>query len=71
VTVSILGCVVNGPGEARETMVGITGGGSDNHKVYIGGSPDHNIDGGSMVDHIVELVEQRAAAIEAAKSKES
>ncbi len=71
VTVSILGCVVNGPGEARETMVGITGGGGDTHKVYVGGSPDHNIDGGSMVDHIVELVEKRAAEIEAAKTKES
>ena len=70
VTLSILGCVVNGPGEARETMVGITGGGSDNHKVYVGGSPDHNIAGPEMIDHIVDLVEARAAEIEAAKKKE-
>lgn len=70
VTLSILGCVVNGPGEARETMVGITGGGSDSHKVYIGGSPDHNVGGGDMVDHIVELVEAKAREIEAAKKKE-
>jgi (E)-4-hydroxy-3-methylbut-2-enyl-diphosphate synthase len=69
VTVSILGCVVNGPGEARETMIGITGGGSGSHKVYLGGSPDHNVDTGTMIDHIVELVEQKAAEIEAAKQK--
>ncbi len=70
VTLSIIGCVVNGPGEARETMIGLTGGGQDNHMVYVGGSPDHKIDGPAMIDHIVELVEQKAAAIEAAKVKE-
>lgn len=70
VTLSIIGCVVNGPGEARETMIGLTGGGQDNHMVYVGGSPDHKIDGPAMIDHIVELVEQKAAAIEAAKAKE-
>ena len=71
VTLSILGCVVNGPGEARETMVGITGGGSDSHKVYISGLPDHNVDSTGLIDHIVELVESRAAELEAAKQKES
>lgn len=70
VTLSIIGCVVNGPGEARETMIGLTGGGQDNHMVYVGGSPDHKIDGPAMIDHIVDLVEQKAAAIEAAKVKE-
>ncbi len=69
VTLSIIGCVVNGPGEARETMIGLTGGGGDNHMVYVGGTPDHKIDGDAMLDHIVELVEQKAAAIEAAKQK--
>lgn len=69
VTLSIIGCVVNGPGEARETMVGLTGGGQDNHMVYVGGTPDHKIDGAAMIDHIVELVEQKAAALEAAKAK--
>jgi (E)-4-hydroxy-3-methylbut-2-enyl-diphosphate synthase len=68
VTLSIIGCVVNGPGEARETDVGVTGGGNDHHMVYVGGSPDHRIDGPQMIDHIVELVEKRAAEIEAAKS---
>lgn len=70
VTLSIIGCVVNGPGEARETMVGLTGGGSDSHMVYVGGSPDHKIDGPAMIDHIVELVEKKAAELDAAKRKE-
>ena len=68
-TLSIIGCVVNGPGEARETDIGLTGGGSDSHMVYMGGLPDHKIDGGKMVDHLVELVEKKAAAIEAEKAK--
>ncbi len=65
-TLSIIGCVVNGPGEARETDIGLTGGGGGNHMVYVGGTPDHRIDDGRMVDHIVELVEKKAAEIEAA-----
>ena len=68
VSLSIIGCVVNGPGEARETDVGLTGGGGDNHMVYVAGAPDHKIEGGDMVDHIVALVEAKAAAIEAAKT---
>jgi (E)-4-hydroxy-3-methylbut-2-enyl-diphosphate synthase len=69
-TLSIIGCVVNGPGEARETDIGLTGGGGDNHMVYLGGLPDHRIEGGKMVDHLVELVEKKAAQIEAAKAAE-
>lgn len=69
VTLSIIGCVVNGPGEARETQIGLTGGGQDNHMVYVAGVPDHKIDSTTMVDHIVALVEQKAAALDAAKQK--
>ncbi|HLO74875.1 MAG TPA: flavodoxin-dependent (E)-4-hydroxy-3-methylbut-2-enyl-diphosphate synthase [Magnetospirillum sp.] len=69
VTLSIIGCVVNGPGEARETMIGLTGGGQDNHMVYVGGTPDHKIDGPAVIDHIVALVEEKAAALDAAKQK--
>jgi (E)-4-hydroxy-3-methylbut-2-enyl-diphosphate synthase len=69
VTLSIIGCVVNGPGEARETDVGLTGGGGDHHMVYIAGSPDHRIDGPDMIDHIVSLVEAKAARIEAEKDQ--
>ncbi len=70
VTLSIIGCVVNGPGEARETMIGLTGGGGDSHMVYVGGTPDHKIGGADMVDHIVALVEDKAAQLDAAKKKE-
>ena len=70
VTLSVIGCVVNGPGEARETDVGITGGGGDFHMVYMAGNPDHKIDEPAMIEHIVELVERKAGEIEAAKEKE-
>jgi len=66
-TLSIIGCVVNGPGEARETDIGLTGGGGGSHKVYVGGVPDHNTSSEEMIDHIVQLVEQKAAQIEAQK----
>ena len=69
VSLSIIGCVVNGPGEARETDIGLTGGGNGSHKMYIGGIPDHNIGDSDKIDHIVKLVEKRAAEIEAAKAK--
>jgi len=64
-TLSVLGCVVNGPGEARETEIGLTGGGRGTHMVYIAGRPDHQVDDGRLIDHIVELVERRAAELEA------
>lgn len=63
----MLGCVVNGPGEARETDIGLTGGGNGKHMVYLSGVTDHTIQDADMVDHIVKLVEAKAAAIEAEK----
>lgn len=60
-TVSILGCVVNGLGEAAHTQIGITGGGSDRHNVYINGKPDHKAESEGLVDHIVRLIETEAA----------
>jgi (E)-4-hydroxy-3-methylbut-2-enyl-diphosphate synthase len=69
-TVSIIGCVVNGPGEARETDIGLTGGGKDTHMVYIGGVPDHRLKDADLVEHIVGLVEKKAAEIERAKAAE-
>jgi len=65
-TLSIIGCVVNGPGEARETDIGLTGG-KGSHMVYMAGRQDHKVDTDTMVDHLVELVEARAAEIEAEK----
>jgi (E)-4-hydroxy-3-methylbut-2-enyl-diphosphate synthase len=64
-TLSIIGCVVNGPGEARETDIGLTGGGKGNHMVYLSGVTDHKIDTDGMVEHIVELVEAKAEELEA------
>ena len=64
-SLSIIGCVVNGPGEALMTDLGFTGGGKGSGMVYMAGRPDHKMDNEHMVDHIVELVEARAARIEA------
>ncbi len=64
-SLSIIGCVVNGPGEALMTDLGFTGGGKGSGMVYMAGKPDHKMDNERMVDHIVELVEARAAQIDA------
>ncbi len=64
-SLSIIGCVVNGPGEALMTDVGFTGGGAGSGMVYLAGKQDHKMDNARMIDHIVELVEKRAAEIEA------
>ncbi len=68
-SLSVLGCVVNGPGEARETDIGVTGGGNGSHMVYLSGVKDHHIQDESMVDHIVRLVEEKAAKIEAGEAE--
>ncbi len=68
-SVSIIGCVVNGPGEARETEIGLTGGGNGNHLVYIKGTPDHKVSSDELVAHIVKLVEARAEEIAAAQAE--
>ncbi|MDQ3471724.1 MAG: flavodoxin-dependent (E)-4-hydroxy-3-methylbut-2-enyl-diphosphate synthase [Pseudomonadota bacterium] len=67
-SLSVLGCVVNGPGEARETDIGITGGGNGTHMVFLSGVTDHHVKDAGMVDHIVRLVEAKAAEIEAAET---
>ncbi|KGM47900.1 flavodoxin-dependent (E)-4-hydroxy-3-methylbut-2-enyl-diphosphate synthase [Pseudooceanicola atlanticus] len=64
-SLSIIGCVVNGPGEALLTDVGFTGGGAGSGMVYMAGAQSHKMSNDQMVDHIVELVEKRAAEIEA------
>jgi (E)-4-hydroxy-3-methylbut-2-enyl-diphosphate synthase len=64
-TLSVIGCVVNGPGEARETDIGLTGGGNNTHQIYVAGVPHHRLKDQSVVDHLVEMVEKKAAEIEA------
>ncbi|MGI4945531.1 MAG: flavodoxin-dependent (E)-4-hydroxy-3-methylbut-2-enyl-diphosphate synthase [Janthinobacterium lividum] len=66
ITLSIIGCVVNGPGEALMTDIGVTGGGNGRHMVYAAGRTDHTIEGGDMVEHIIEQVERKAAELAAA-----
>ncbi|MDP6222599.1 MAG: flavodoxin-dependent (E)-4-hydroxy-3-methylbut-2-enyl-diphosphate synthase [Candidatus Micropelagos thuwalensis] len=60
ITLSIIGCVVNGPGEARETDIGFTGGGAGSGMVYVSGRPNHKMSNEEMVDHLVGLVENQA-----------
>ena len=69
-SLSIIGCVVNGPGEALMTDIGFTGGGAGNGMVYWAGKQDHRIGNDAMVDHIVDLVEKRAKEIDAEKVPE-
>jgi (E)-4-hydroxy-3-methylbut-2-enyl-diphosphate synthase len=64
-TLSIIGCVVNGPGEALMTDIGVTGGGSGRHMVYAAGKQDHTMPADSMIDHIVDLVTAKAETIQA------
>lgn len=63
-TVSVIGCVVNGPGEATMTDIGLTGGGKGTHQVYVAGMPDHRLKDKSIVDHLVGMIETKAAEIE-------
>jgi len=70
-TLSVIGCVVNGPGEARETDIGLTGGGNNTHQVYVAGVPHHRLKDESIIDHLVGLVEKKAAELEAAKRAEA
>ncbi|WP_298917902.1 flavodoxin-dependent (E)-4-hydroxy-3-methylbut-2-enyl-diphosphate synthase [uncultured Roseobacter sp.] len=67
-SLSIIGCVVNGPGEALMTDVGFTGGGAGSGMVYLAGKQSHKMDNEKMIDHIVEQVEARAAILDAENS---
>ena len=65
------GATSGSSGEARETDIGFTGGGNNTHQVYVSGLADHRLKDADIVDHLVELVEKKAAAIEAAKREEA
>ena len=67
-SLSIIGCVVNGPGEALMTDVGWTGGGAGYGMVYLGGNKSHRMDNDTMIDHIVEQVEKKAEQLEAERA---
>ena len=57
-TLSIIGCIVNGPGEALKSDIGVTGGGKGTNMIYVSGVADHKITNPEMVDHIVDMVEK-------------
>tara|TARA_B100000674_G_scaffold129976_1_gene100207 strand:- start:3588 stop:4682 length:1095 start_codon:yes stop_codon:yes gene_type:complete len=63
ITLSIIGCVVNGPGEAKQTEIGITGGGKDNHMLYLNGLETEKIVTKDMINKIVSLVEEKASKL--------
>jgi (E)-4-hydroxy-3-methylbut-2-enyl-diphosphate synthase len=70
-SLSIIGCVVNGPGEALMTDVGFTGGGAGSGMVYLAGLQSHKLSNEKMIEHIVEQVEKKATEIEAARAAEA
>ena len=61
ITLSIIGCVVNGPGEAKQTEIGITGGGKDNHMLYLNGIETEKVLTKDIIYKIVTLVEEKAS----------
>jgi (E)-4-hydroxy-3-methylbut-2-enyl-diphosphate synthase len=70
-SLSIIGCVVNGPGEALMTDIGFTGGGAGSGMVYLAGKQSHKLGNDQMIEHIVELVEAKAAELEAQTAAEA
>jgi|TARA_B110000438_G_scaffold297213_1_gene343238 (E)-4-hydroxy-3-methylbut-2-enyl-diphosphate synthase len=59
ITLSIIGCVVNGPGEAAQTQIGLTGGGQGNHMMYLSGIPHHKVVSDRIIDEVITLVEKK------------
>jgi (E)-4-hydroxy-3-methylbut-2-enyl-diphosphate synthase len=70
-SLSIIGCVVNGPGEALMTDIGFTGGGAGSGMVYLAGKQSHKLGNDRMIEHIVELVEAKAAELDAQSAAEA
>ena len=65
--VAVIGCIVNGPGEAREADVGLTGA-TPNNLIYVAGEPDHKVSNQDFVDHLEQVIRQRAAELEQARA---
>ena len=68
ITLSIIGCVVNGPGEASQTQIGLTGGGKGNHMMYISGLPHHKVATNKMIEEVVSLVEEKSKELRNVKN---
>jgi (E)-4-hydroxy-3-methylbut-2-enyl-diphosphate synthase len=72
-SLSIIGCVVNGPGEALGTDIGFTGGGAGkgHGQIYLNGKPVYRVENPDLIEHVVELCEKKAAEIEASRGAEA
>ncbi len=68
-TLSIIGCVVNGPGEAAQTQIGLTGGGQNNHMLYLSGIPHTKVASSKIIDEVVSLVEKKSQELKLDKRK--
>tara|TARA_Y100000590_G_scaffold293250_1_gene330264 strand:+ start:230 stop:1327 length:1098 start_codon:yes stop_codon:yes gene_type:complete len=64
ITLSIIGCVVNGPGEASQTQIGLTGGGKDDHMMYLSGLPHHKVASNKIIEEIISLVEKKSEELQ-------
>jgi (E)-4-hydroxy-3-methylbut-2-enyl-diphosphate synthase len=67
--VAVIGCIVNGPGEAKEADVGLTGA-SPNNLIYIGGEPHHKVGNADFIDHLEEVIRKRAAELEQSRAEQ-
>ena len=64
ITLSVIGCVVNGPGEASQTQIGLTGGGKGNHMMYLSGLPHHKVASDKIIEEVVSLVENKSKELQ-------
>ncbi len=64
ITVSIIGCVVNGPGEATMTNIGITGGGNDTHMIYLDGKKNNVVKNVDLENYLEDLIRKKTKEIE-------
>lgn len=67
--VAVIGCIVNGPGEAREADVGLTGA-TPSNLIYVDGEPDHKVSNSDFVDHLEQVIRERASKLELQREKE-
>ena len=67
ITVSIIGCVVNGPGEATMTDIGITGGGNNTHMIYVDGKKNNVVKNINLEDYLEKLIREKSQEIEIGK----
>jgi len=64
ITLSVIGCVVNGPGEASQTQIGLTGGGKDEHMMYLSGLPHHKVASDKIIEDVDSLVETKSKELQ-------